>query len=142
MNSINILGNVGKEPELKVFGETTVCNFTVAVTRRFKRDVTDWFDCVVFGKQAETINQYVKKGDKIAVSGEIQFEQYNDKEGNRRTTTKLIVNNFDLIGKVQFGNQQGQTQQEPTFDNLANQYNATPVDFSSTINITDEDLPF
>ena len=142
MNSINILGNVGKEPELKVFGETTVCSFTVAVTRRFKRDVTDWFDCVVFGKQAETINQYVKKGDKIAVSGEIQFEQYNDKEGNRRTATKLIVSNFDLIGKVQFGNQQGQTKQEPTFDNLANQYNATPVDFSSTINITDEDLPF
>ena len=96
MNVINILGNIGQKPELKTVGQnnTVVCNFSVGVQRKMNRDVTDWFNCTAFGKTAETIATYFDKGSKIALTGEIQFDNFTDKDGNKRTSTKLIVTSF------------------------------------------------
>lgn len=76
MNSINIYGRLVRDPELKAYtnskGESnTMCNFTVAVNRRFGDDA-DFFNCTIFGKRAEVIDKFFRKASRIAVSGEMQ----------------------------------------------------------------------
>ena len=75
INSINLLGHVGRDPELKTVGSSYLCTVNVATSRRFKdsqgevQTKTTWHRCVAFGKQAETIAKYVKKGDPLYIRG-------------------------------------------------------------------------
>lgn len=126
MNVINIIGNVGKKPELQTSNAgKSYCKFSVGVARRMDKTKTDWFNCTAFGKTAEIIAQYVDKGHKIGVTGEIQFGSFKGNDGTTKYTTDLMVNSMDLIGGTTRGPEQ--------------QSNA-PMDFSATFN--DADLPF
>lgn len=99
MNNITIVGRLGKDPETTFSKDgKAICKFSVGVTRKFNKEVTDWFNCASFGKTAELIQQYFNKGNQIALQGEIQFGDYTDKEGIKRYTTTLVVNAFDFIG--------------------------------------------
>lgn len=98
MNNATILGRLGRDPETTFSKDgKAICKFSVGVTRKFNKEVTDWFNCASFGKTAELIQQYFKKGNQIALQGEIQFGDYTDKEGVKRYTTTLVVNTFDFI---------------------------------------------
>lgn len=101
MNNIIIHGRLGRDPELKTFngknGETFVCGFVVAVDRRYGEE-TDWFECEIFGKRAEVINKFFKKGSEIVVSGEMQCRPYEAKDGTKRYPWKLLVSDFDFCG--------------------------------------------
>lgn len=98
MNSVVLGGRLTKDVELrysqdqKAFGR-----FTVAVRRRKKDDGADFVNCVAFGKDAETIEKYVKKGDPITISGRIHTGSYTNKDGQKVYTTDIYVDNFDLI---------------------------------------------
>lgn len=77
-NSVTLIGNVGKDPELKSTGNgTAYCNLSIAVNKRYKDDsgetktITNWFPFTLWGKKAETLSKYIKKGSTIAVSGEL-----------------------------------------------------------------------
>ena len=77
-NSVTLIGNVGKDPELKSTGNgTAFCNLSIAVNKRYKDDsgetktITNWFPFTLWGKKAETLSKYIKKGSTIAVSGEL-----------------------------------------------------------------------
>lgn len=99
MNNITIVGRLGKDPQTTFSkDEKPICKFSVGVNRKFNKEVTDWFNCVCFGKTAELIQQYTTKGSQIVLQGEIQFADYTDKEGIKRYTTTLVVNSFDFIG--------------------------------------------
>lgn len=99
MNNITIIGRMGKDVELSTSSKgTSIGKFSVGVTRKFDKDKTDWFNCVAFGKTAEIIEQYVKKGNQIGIVGEIQFGSYDNKEGIKVYTTTLMVNSFDFVG--------------------------------------------
>ena len=77
MNSTQLLGRLTKDPELKYGASgTAYCKFTLAVNRAFKKDETDFISCTAFGKAAETIAEYVRKGDQFAVTGRIQVDVY------------------------------------------------------------------
>lgn len=116
MNNITILGRLGKDPETTFSKDgKAICKFSVGVTRKFNKEVTDWFNCVSFGKTAEIIQQYFNKGSQIALQGEIQFGDYTDKEGIKRYTTSLVVNSFDFIGNNS-NNSGGGSSQESTSD--------------------------
>src|SRR6185436_8113442 len=96
MNSIQIMGRITNDLELKSTSETCVLNFTVAVNRTFKKEGqpdADFFNCTAFGKTAETIAKYHEKGHRIAVEGSIQFSSY-EKEGLKINKTSLIVGKF------------------------------------------------
>ena len=100
MNNVTILGRLGADPETTFSKDgKTICKFRVGVTRKFNKEMTDWFSCASFGKTAELIQQYFKKGNQIALQGEIQFGDYTDKEGVKRYTTTLVVNSFDFIDR-------------------------------------------
>ena len=125
MNKVILIGRLTKDPDLSYAAGTgtAVCRFTLAVTRPFKKDETDFIRCVAFNKTAETIGQYLTKGRQIAIAGRIQTGSYDAQDGTKRYTTDVVVETFEFIG-----NNQGQAQNN-NFD-----YEMTPVE--------DDDMPF
>lgn len=97
MNKSILIGRVAKDPEIKYSsGADPVAygSYTLAVDRPKKKDadkITDFIYCKVVGKTAEFAEKYLKKGIKIAVEGRIQVDQYEDKEGNKKSTTYVQV---------------------------------------------------
>lgn len=130
MNNVSLIGNVTRDLELKQVGQTQNTRFTLAVTRRFKRDESDFINCIAWGKQAETLCQYVKKGQKIAIIGNIRTGSY-EREGTTVYTTDVVVESFEFLG----GGKQSDPIYTPNTNNKQNSLDdLEPVD--------DGDMPF
>jgi single-strand DNA-binding protein len=97
MNSLTIAGVLGKDPELKQVGQDQVLSFTVADSQG-KEKPTLWWNCQLWGKRATTLQQYMAKGQKVTVSGNIQMREYTDKDGNKKTAMDVRVNDVALQG--------------------------------------------
>jgi single-strand DNA-binding protein len=108
MNSVVIIGNLTRDPELRYStgaNQTAFCRFTVAVNDRRRNaqtqqweDNTSFIPVVVFGRQAENCDRYLAKGRKVAVQGRIQTGSYTNKEGNKVYTTDVVANNVEFLG--------------------------------------------
>ncbi|WP_317312318.1 single-stranded DNA-binding protein [Clostridium thermobutyricum] len=100
MNKVILIGRLTRDPELRFAAGTgnAVARFSLAVTRQFKRDEADFINCVAFGKQAETIAQYLTKGSQIAVTGNIRTGSYDAQDGSKRYTTDVAVETFEFVG--------------------------------------------
>ena len=92
-----ILGNVGKDPEVRTLNSgDAVANFSIAVSERRKgEDHTTWFRCNAFGKTAEVVRDYVRKGSKVLVQGRIQTREY-EKDGITRQSWEVVVDRLSL----------------------------------------------
>lgn len=103
INSVVISGNAGRDPELvSTPSGTTILKFSIAVNERVKRgeeweDYVNWFDCVVFGRRAEALSRIIRKGMKLAVSGRLRYQSWENKEGQRRSKVEVIAENVDLM---------------------------------------------
>ena len=92
------MGRLTRDPEVKYGETTTVAKYTIAVDRRFKKEgqqEADFFRCVSFGKQAEFVEKYLRKGTKIAIDGEIHIDQYTV-DGKTRYSTEIKVDHVDF----------------------------------------------
>ena len=100
MNKVVLIGRTTKSPELRYAPGTgtAVCRFTLAVNRPYKKDETDFINCVAFGKIAETIAQYVLKGRQVAITGSIRTVSYENNAGNKIYTTDVVLDGFEFIG--------------------------------------------
>ena len=101
MNKIVLLGRLTRDIELRQAGETSVANFSLAVNRTFHRDNepdVDFFNCVAFGKRAETLAQYIHKGNQLAIEGHVQIGSYTNKDGANVKTFDVMIDGFDFIG--------------------------------------------
>lgn len=100
MNKVVLIGRTTKSPELRYAPGTgtAVCRFTLAVNRPYKKDETDFINCVAFGKIAETIAQYVLKGRQVAITGSIRTGSYENNAGNKIYTTDVVLDGFEFIG--------------------------------------------
>ena len=95
MNKVILMGRLTKDPEM--FGQKTkVARFTLAVDRTYGEDETDFFYCVSFGKQVEFVEKYLKKGTKILLTGRLQNNNYEDKQGNKVTATQIITEEVEF----------------------------------------------
>lgn len=95
MNYINIMGNLTKDPHISYTTDgKAVCKFTVAVNHPWKRDHTDFFNCVAFNKTAEIIGQHFGKGKQIIVAGSIHQRVYDHGDGTKRHLWELAVERF------------------------------------------------
>jgi single-strand DNA-binding protein len=110
VNKVILIGRITKDPNLNYAAGTgtAVTRFTLAVTRPFKKDETDFINCIAFGKIGETIAQYLTKGRQLAITGSIRTGSYDAKDGTKRYTTDVVVDSFEFIGSGQ-GNNQGNT---------------------------------
>jgi len=104
MNKVELIGRLTRDPKVRYSsGENSKANasFTLAVNRRFKNNEgnydADFIRCVAFGKTAETIEKHIHKGNRIAVSGHIQTESYDNKEGQKVFTTDVVVEELDFL---------------------------------------------
>lgn len=134
MNKVILIGRLTKDPELNFAAGTgtAVARFTLAVTRPFKKDETDFINCIAFNKRAEAIAQYLTKGRQLAVTGSIRTGSYDAKDGTKRYTTDIVVDSFEFIGSNKNDNQ-GNTPQN-NFGGMNFEDDMTPVD--------DGDMPF
>lgn len=109
MNKWIGIGRLTADPQLRYAAGsgTAVCRFTLAVARQFKKDETDFINCIAFNKQGEAIAQYVTKGRQLAVVGNIRTGSYDAQDGSKRYTTDVIVENFEFIGSSNSNNNQG-----------------------------------
>ena len=104
-NKIIVVGYLGRDPELRYTSDgTPVCNFSVATTERRKdrqgemQDVTTWFRVNVWRRQAEVANQYLKKGKLVYIEGRLTQSEYQDREGQTRTSLEIQATDLQFIG--------------------------------------------
>lgn len=106
VNKVILIGNLGKDPELRYLptGEP-VAKFTLATNFRAKdkdgqwQDKTEWHNIVVFRKQAEICNEYLKKGSPVYIEGRIQNRSWEDKDGNKRYVTEIVAQSVKMLGR-------------------------------------------
>lgn len=109
INKVILVGNVGKDPDIRYLASgDSVASFSLATTYRGKNgDVTEWHNCSAFGKTAEVIGKYVRRGSQLYVEGRLQTRKYQAKDGTDRYTTEIIVSQMQMLGGKgeQAGNQ-------------------------------------
>ena len=141
VNKVILLGNLGKDPDLRYTPSgKAVATFSLATSERWtsqdgqKQENTTWHNIVAWGKQAETMKEYLTKGRQVYIEGRIANRSYEDKEGNKKYISEVVVQSFSFVGnKGSSGNGGGQTTPpEPTAE--------TAPDAGSSE--TDDDLPF
>ena len=105
VNKVILVGRLGRDPETRFTGGgQAVANFSVATDETFKDKTgerqkrTEWHKIVVWGKQAEIAQQYLKKGSLIFIEGRIQSREWQDKEGQKRTSFEIVATNFRMLG--------------------------------------------
>ena len=132
INSSTIVGRLTRDPDLRYSqAGKAVCNFTLATNRPFKNaqgeNEADFIKCVTYGKQAENLANYMRKGSLVGVEGRIQTRSYTNKDGNKVYTTEVVANQVSFLD-----NKKDNQQQKPQ----NNQSQMEPMD------ISDDALPF
>ena len=104
-NRVQLIGNVGNDPEVKTFdGGKKVANLTIATNESYRNDKgekveqTELHRVVAWGKTAEIIEKYVSKGKEIAIDGKLTHRSYDDKNGEKRYITEVVVSEITLLG--------------------------------------------
>lgn len=108
MNKVVLIGRLTKDPDLRYTAgnQTPIARFTLAVGRFSKKEGqpdADFISIVVFGKTADNVSKYIKKGSLVAVSGRIQTGSYTDQEGKKRYTTDVIAEEVKFLDKLNTG---------------------------------------
>jgi len=105
VNKVILVGRLGRDPETRyTSGGQAVANFSVATDESYKdrngerQKRTEWHKIVVWGKQAEIAQQYLKKGSLVFIEGRIQSREWQDKEGQKRTSFEIVATNFRMLG--------------------------------------------
>jgi single-strand DNA-binding protein len=106
MNKVILLGNFTRDPEIKYAqgSNTAIARFSLAVSRRFKREgepETDFFNCTAFGKTAEFIEKYMHKGSKAALVGRVENDNYTNKNGEKVYSVKVLVDEIEFAERKQ-----------------------------------------
>ena len=158
VNKVILVGRLGRDPETRYTGGgQAVANFSLATDETYKdrngekQKRTEWHKIVVWGKQAEIAQQYLKKGSLIFIDGRIQSREWQDKEGQKRTSFEIVANNFRMLGGRAEGAAAGGGSQARSGDDF--ETHAAPADDSyggggssapsgGGPEISDEDIPF
>ena len=105
-NKVQLIGNVGNDPEIKSFdGGKKLAKLTIATNESYKNEKgekvedTQWHNVIAWGKTADIIEKYVTKGKEIAIEGKLTHRSYEDKNGEKRYVTEIIVHELLLLGK-------------------------------------------
>ena len=142
MNKVVLMGRLTAKPELRyTAGNTAYLRFSIAVNRNFtsadgKREA-DFINIVAWRKQAETIAEYFDKGNLIALEGRIQTGNYDDKDGNKRNSFDVVLDNFEFV--------ESKAAREASTNNSYGEPEPTPYDFqenASQNEVNVEDDPF
>jgi single-strand DNA-binding protein len=141
-NKITIVGNLGRDPELRYTPQgTPVCTFTMATNDRRKdkngemQDQTTWFRITLWNRQAETASQYLHKGKSVYIEGRLRVDEYTDRDGKSRYTLEVTATDMQFIGS----RQDDQGHERAASSSASASASSGP---SEPAELTDEDIPF
>ncbi len=148
VNKVILVGNLGRDAELRYTpGGAAVANFSIATTETWtdknsgeRRDQTEWHRVVLWGKPAETLNDYLKKGRQIYVEGRLQTRQWDDRDGNKRSTTEVRSDRIVLLGGRRddaAGGRRGSYEEQ-----VSSPAPATEPAGGGGADLTEDDIPF
>ncbi|MGD0367670.1 MAG: single-stranded DNA-binding protein [Acidobacteriaceae bacterium] len=147
VNKATLIGNVGKDPEIKVASNgNAVATFSLATSDRTKdqtgtwTDRTEWHNLVAFQRLAEIVRDYVKKGSKLYVEGRIQTRSWDDKDNQKHYKTEIVINDLVLLSGRGDGESGGSSRSG------SSSYDQRPPahtdELVQSTEITDDDIPF
>lgn len=162
MNKVFLIGRLTRDPELRYTGSNTaVATFSIAVNRPFTGQngerQADFINVVVWRKQAENVKNYLGQGSQVAIDGRLQSRSYDGTDGKRRYVTEVIADNIEFLGtkRTNAGGQGATTgpmpqEEAPVFSDFPQEEPMAPTDvsgnpfadFGSSIEISDDELPF
>ena len=145
INKAIIVGNVGQDPEVRYMPSgSAVAELSVATSEQWKdkqtgekQERTEWHRVTFFGRLAEIVGEYVRKGSQVYVEGSIRTEKWQDKQGNDRYTTKIIANEMQMLGSR--GGSGFQSDASPSSYDQTPKSNPAPAGASTDF---DDDIPF
>jgi single-strand DNA-binding protein len=143
LNKVILIGNLGRDPELKMTPNgQALARFSVATTETWKgqdgnkQSKTEWHNIVVWGKQAEIAEKYLRKGKQVMIEGRIQYREYTDQAGVKKTACDIRCDNFVMLGKMEEGGaRSGGSHRDEGFDEPMPPAPASGGGF-------DDDIPF
>lgn len=161
MNKVFLIGRLTRDPELRYTGSNTaVATFSIAVNRTFQNQQgereADFINIVVWRKQAENVKNYLSQGSQVAIDGRIQTRSYDDNNGQKRYVTEVVADNVEFLGSKgssgsssNMNNSTGSKAEPTPYDfGDAPEPKGTDIDsnpfadFGSSIEISDDELPF
>lgn len=146
MNKVSLHGRMVRDPETKYSQSgSVVSRFSLAVDRKFKKEgepTADFINCVTFGKLAETIEKWFKKGSEIALSGRIQTGSYKNQNGQTIYTTDVVVEDFDFCGNKGQSNSELPPSSQDDFQDIPKSIEEDLPFNKPGAKYNDDDLPF
>jgi len=141
VNKVILVGNLGQKPEMRYTkDQQPIANFSIATSESWKdkssgdmMERTEWHNITFFGRIAEVVERYLDKGSKVYVEGRLQTDKWEDENGNKRSATKIIGSNMQMLDS------KGGSQSNESFDQ--SQSASQPVQ-SQDSQISEEDIPF
>ena len=139
VNKVILIGNLGRDPEVRhTPSGAAVANFSIATNEAWnnregqREERTEWHRVVAFGKLAEICGQYLKRGKQVYIEGRLQTRQWEDREGNKRSTTEIVAANMTMLGRP------GEASAEAYAPPIAED----PFPGASSSGTEDDDIPF
>jgi len=120
LNTVSVIGNLGQDPDLRYTQQgLAIANLNIAVSEHFKdgngeaQKRTHWFRATAFGRTAEVAGEYLRKGSRVGISGQLVQRTWQDDQGNNRSAVEIRINQLELIGGNGNSNQQNSDAQGP-----------------------------
>jgi len=148
-NKVILIGNLTRDPEMRVTPNGhTICKLGLAVSRAYstrdgeRREETTFVDIDAFGKQAEVISKYMRKGRPIMVEGRLKLDQWESNDGQKRSKLGVVLENFQFLGGRDDNSNGGSGYEQSSPPQRSSAEPATSSDFSAADDTLDEDVPF
>lgn len=150
VNKVILVGNLGKDPEIKYTPSgTPVAKFSLATNERYKdkggewQDRTEWHNIVAWQRLAEIVGEYVKKGSKLYIEGRLQTSSWEDKQsGEKKYRTEIVANDLVLLSGRGEGDSEGRFSRGAAASHTMDQRQPHADEMGQSAEITDEDIPF
>lgn len=146
INRVILVGRFTRDPEFKSINGTSLVNFSLANGRTYvsngeKREESHFFDCEVWGKPADIIQQYCKKGKQIAIEGRLKQDTWETPEGKKASRIRIVVENFQLLGSKDDSSSGSSVSSSPASAG-GNSYPSSPEYYNAAADGGDDDIPF
>jgi len=149
VNKVILIGNLGNDPDIRyTAGGAAVANISLATAESWKdknsgeqQERTEWHRIVFFGRLAEIVGEYLRKGSQVYVEGRLQTRKWQDKEGHDRYTTEIVANEMQMLGSKSGGAANYDSAPKPASNNTPEPQAATSPS-SSPADDFDDDIPF
>ena len=146
INKVILIGNLGNDPEVRyTAGGAAVANISLATTDSWRdkntgeqQERTEWHRVVFFGRLAEIVGEYLKKGSQVYVEGRLQTRKWQDKDGNDRYTTEIVANEMQMLGGRGGGAERDTSRSAPASESRGREEPAPRTDSE----FVDDDIPF